>query len=223
MRGVRRAIAANVARSRREIPEATTWVDVDATDLWQLRTELIEATGVRISPFAIICRAVVAALHVFPILNSRLDDDGKHIHVLEHVHLGIAASTDHGLVVPVVRDAHRRTILELAAETARLTECARAGSLTPADTTGSTFTVNNYGVLGVDGGDPIINLPEVAILGVGRIVDRPRVHDGQVVARKSVELVLAFDHRVCDGKEAGGFLRLLADMIEDSRTLVAAL
>jgi 2-oxoisovalerate dehydrogenase E2 component (dihydrolipoyl transacylase) len=223
MKGLRKAIATNVTRSRHDVPEATAWLQIDVTDLWSLRRELNEMTGVRISPLAIVCRAVTAALSSYPVLNSRLDDDGEQIQIFDHVHLGLAASTDRGLIVPVIRNAHRLSILRLAEELNRITDQARAGVLAPVDLTGSTFTVNNYGVLGVDGGNPIINHPEAAILGIGRVVDKPWVHGGAVVARKVTELVLAFDHRICDGREAGGFLRLVADMLEDPRVLTVNL
>jgi len=223
LRGLRKTIAANVSRSRREIPEATTWVEINATELWSLRHQLTQATGQKVSPLAVICRAVTAALRSYPILNSRLDEANDQIVMLDDVHLGIAASTERGLLVPVVRDAHRLSILRLGAEIQRLTEQARAGSLKPGELTGSSFTVNNYGVLGVDGGNPIINHPEAAILGIGRIIDRPWVVDGALAICKVTELVLAFDHRICDGREAGGFLRLVADMLEDPHLLTANL
>ena len=129
-------------------------------------------------------------------------------------HLGFAAQTDRGLMVPVVRDAQVHTLEQLSAAMAEQTRRAREGTLGPADLTGGTFTVNNYGVFGVDGSAAIINHPEVAILGIGRIIPRPWVVDGQVVPRQMTELTLAFDHRVCDGGTAGGFLRFIADCVE---------
>ncbi|KWX10924.1 branched-chain alpha-keto acid dehydrogenase subunit E2, partial [Carbonactinospora thermoautotrophica] len=139
---------------------------------------------------------------------------------LPYVHLGFAAQTERGLVVPVVRNAHQLSTAKLAAEIARLTEAARAGALEPADLTGGTFTLNNYGVFGVDGSSAIINHPEAAILGVGRIIDRPWVVDGQLTVRKVTQLSLSFDHRVCDGGAAGGFLRYVADLVERPYTLL---
>jgi len=142
---------------------------------------------------------------------------------LPQISLGFAAQTDRGLVVPVVRDAHRMTTGELAAELKRLTDLARAGTLPPAVLTGGTFTLNNYGVFGVDGSTPIINHPEAAILGVGRIVDKPWVVGGSLAVRKVTQLSLAFDHRVCDGGVAGGFLRFVADCVEHPVGLLADL
>ena len=130
------------------------------------------------------------------------------------VNLGFAAQTDHGLVVPVVHDAHRLTTRDLSARLAERTAAARDRRLSPADLAGGTFTVNNYGVFGVDGSAAIINHPEVAILGMGRVIDRAWVVDGQLTVRKVTELTLSFDHRACDGGTAGGFLRYVADCIE---------
>ena len=143
-----------------------------------------------------------------------MDTERSEILRLDEVHLGFAAQTERGLVVPVVRDAHRLSARELAAEIGRLTAAARDGSLTAAELTGGTFTLNNYGVFGVDGSTPIINHPEAAMLGVGRIVPKPWVVDGQICGRQVVQLSLTFDHRVCDGGTAGGFLRYVADCVE---------
>ena len=222
LRGLRKTIADKLARSRREIPEATVWVDVDATELLHLRTALnSDPHAPKISLLALIARFAVAGLRRFPELNAHLE--GDEIVIPSAVHLGFAAQTDRGLVVPVVQDAHQQTLEDLSAALADRTEQARAGRLAPADLTGGTFTVNNYGVFGVDGSAAIINYPEVAILGVGRIIDRPWIVDGQVTARKITELTLAFDHRVCDGGTAGGFLRFVADCIENPVRLLRTL
>jgi pyruvate dehydrogenase E2 component (dihydrolipoamide acetyltransferase) len=221
---VRRAIAEKMTRSRREIPEATTWVDCDATALLALREQLnARQSAVRVSPLAIVARAAVAGLREYPLLNARLDADAGEIVLSRTVHLGFAAQTDRGLVVPVIRDADRRSTLDLARELNRLAGAARAGTVTPAEMTGGTFTVSNYGSFGVDGGSAIINHPEAAILGLGRIVDRPWVVDGALAVRKVVQLSIAFDHRICDGGDAAGFLRFVADCIEDPAMLTASL
>ena len=164
--------------------------------------------------------ARVAALTRFPELNSTVDTARQEIVRLHEVHLGFAAQTERGLVVPVVRDAHRRTTESLAAEIARLTDAARAGTLAPAELTRGTFTLNNYGVFGVDGSTPIINHPEAAMLGVGRIAPKPWVHEGALAVRQVVQLSLTFDHRVCDGGTAGGFLRYVADCVERPAVLL---
>jgi 2-oxoisovalerate dehydrogenase E2 component (dihydrolipoyl transacylase) len=213
IRGTRKAAAEKLTRSRREIPEATVWVDADAAGLLAARAELAaRAPQAPVSLLAVVARFALAGLRRYPELNAHLE--GDEIVIPAHVHLGFAAQTERGLVVPVVRNAHLMPAPELAAALGRQTAAARSGRLTPADLTGGTFTVNNYGVFGVDGSAAIINHPEVAILGLGRIIDRPWVVDGQLAVRKVTELTLAFDHRVCDGATAGGFLRYVADRVE---------
>jgi len=222
LRGVRRAVADKLTRSRREIPEATVWVDVDATGLLATRAALNSKTPEQpVSLLALFARFTVLALRGYPELNAHLD--GDEIVIPGHVHLGFAAQTDRGLVVPVVRDAHQLSARDLSAALTSRTAAARAGQLGPAELTGGTITINNYGVFGVDGSAAIINHPEVAIIGLGRIIDRPWVVDGQLAVRKVTELTLAFDHRVCDGGTAGGFLRQLADYIEDPVTALGDL
>ena len=213
LRGARRAAAEHVTRSRREIPEATVWVDVDATALVEARRELNTRDPARpVSLLALLARFAVLGLRRYPELNARVERD--EIVVPGRVHLGFAAQTEHGLVVPVVHDAHLLSTRDLSARLAERTAAARERRLSPADLRGGTFTVNNYGVFGVDGSAAIINHPEVAILGMGRVIDRPWVVDGQLAVRKVTELTLAFDHRVCDGGTAGGFLRYVADCVE---------
>ncbi|MFD5132127.1 dihydrolipoamide acetyltransferase family protein [Streptomyces olindensis] len=223
LKGVRGAVADKLARSRREIPDATCWVDADATELMRARTAMNAAGGPKISLLALLARICTAALARFPELNATVDAEAREVVRFDHVHLGFAAQTDRGLVVPVVRDAHARDAESLTAEFARLTEAGRAGTLTPADLTGGTFTLNNYGVFGVDGSTPIINHPEAAMLGVGRIVPKPWVHEGELAVRQVVQLSLTFDHRVCDGGVAGGFLRYVADCVEQPAVLLRTL
>ncbi|MFG2680425.1 dihydrolipoamide acetyltransferase family protein [Streptomyces sp. NPDC048392] len=223
LKGVRGAVADKLSRSRREIPDATCWVDADATELMRARTAMNASGGPRISLVALLARICTAALARFPDLNSTVDTEAREIVRLEQVHLGFAAQTDRGLVVPVVRDAHTRDAESLTAEFARLTEAGRAGRLTPGELTGGTFTLNNYGVFGVDGSTPIINHPEAAMLGVGRVVPKPWVHEGELAVRQVVQLSLTFDHRVCDGGTAGGFLRYVADCVEQPAVLLRTL
>lgn len=231
VRGVRKAVAANMTRSRTEIPEATVWVDVDATALVEMRSAL-KKTHPHDTPglLAFIARFVTAGLKKFPALNTRIvtaeDTSGgeqQEILAFDGVNLGFAAQTDRGLVVPSVRNADKLTARELDSEIKRLTAVAREGKATPAELGGGTFTLNNYGVFGVDGSAAIINYPEVAILGVGRIIDKPWVVNGELAVRKVTELTLTFDHRVCDGATAGGFLRYVADAIENPGTVLADL
>ncbi|MEU5040791.1 dihydrolipoamide acetyltransferase family protein [Streptomyces griseorubiginosus] len=223
LKGVRGAVADKLSRSRTEIPDATCWVDADATELMRARTAMNAAGGPKISLIALLARICTAALARFPELNSTVDTAAREIVRLDAVNLGFAAQTERGLVVPVVKDAHGRDAQSLSAEFARLTESARTGSLTPAELTGGTFTLNNYGVFGVDGSTPIINHPEAAMLGVGRIVPKPWVHEGELAVRQVVQLSLTFDHRVCDGGTAGGFLRYVADCVEQPAVLLRTL
>ncbi len=220
LRGLRGAVADKLSRSRTEIPDATCWVDADATALMAARAAMNAACGPKISLLALLARICVHALARFPELNSTVDTAAREIVRLPDVHLGFAAQTPRGLVVPVVRDAGKRTAESLTEEFARLTESARQGTLTPADLTGGTFTLNNYGVFGVDGSTPIVNHPEAAMLGVGRIIPKPWVHQGELAVRQVVQLSLTFDHRVCDGGTAGGFLRYVADCVEQPAVLL---
>lgn len=222
--GIRGLVADKMSRSRREIPEATCWVDADATELLAARAAMNaavkEGDGRKISLLALFARISVAALARYPMLNSTVDMEAREVVRLADVHLGFAAQTDRGLVVPVVRNANTRTTEEVNTELFRLTESARDGKLTPGELTGGTFTLNNYGVFGVDGSTPIINHPEAAMLGVGRIVPKPWVHQGELAVRHVVQLSLTFDHRVCDGGTAGGFLRFVADCVEQPAMLL---
>ncbi|MEU6677049.1 dihydrolipoamide acetyltransferase family protein [Streptomyces sp. NPDC046925] len=225
--GIRGLVADKMSRSRREIPEATCWVDADATELLAARAAMNAAVkegggGQKISLLALFARISVAALARYPMLNSTVDMEAREVVQLADVHLGFAAQTDRGLVVPVVRNANKRTTEEVNTELIRLTEAARDGKLTPGQLTGGTFTLNNYGVFGVDGSTPIINHPEAAMLGVGRIVPKPWVHQGELAVRHVVQLSLTFDHRVCDGGTAGGFLRFVADCVEQPAVLLRA-
>src|SRR3984957_5560710 len=213
LQGIRKITADKLTRSRREIPEATIWVDTDATELLRLRATLNAGDAEpKISLLALLSRFAVLGLHRYPELNGKVEDDA--IVMGASVHLGFAAQTDRGLLVPVVADAQARTLEQLSAALADATLRARQGTLRPAELPGGTFTVNNYGVFGVDGSAAIINPPEVAILGIGRIIERPWIVAGQVVARHLTQLTLAFDHRACDGQTAGGFLRFVADCVE---------
>nr|WP_194906068.1 dihydrolipoamide acetyltransferase family protein [Catenulispora rubra] len=224
LRGLRKTVADKLSRSRREIPDATTWVDVDATGLMELRATLNRDASVpKISLLAVLARICVAGLARYPELNATVDVERQEIVRYADVNLGFAAQTDRGLVVPVVRGAHRMSTEELSAEFERLTAGARAGSLPVSELTGSTFTLNNYGVYGVDGSTPILNHPEAAMLGVGRIVKKPWVVGDELAVRQVTQLSFTFDHRVCDGGVAGGFLRYVADLVEEPTRLLRGL
>jgi len=211
---LRKAVSAKLARSRSEIPEATVWVDVDATELWTLRAQMAPEGGTAPSLTALLARFALLALEDHPVLASRLSDDASELISFEGVNLGVAADTARGLMVPVIPRAHELSIEQIDTTLRELSATARSGSM-PADRLrGSTFTLNNYGGLGVDGSAAIINHPDVAILGIGRIIERAWVVDGQIVARRIVQLSLVFDHRVCDGGYAASFLRRVTELIE---------
>jgi 2-oxoisovalerate dehydrogenase E2 component (dihydrolipoyl transacylase) len=218
---LRRTVAAKLSRSRAEIPEATVWVDVDATELWHLRRAMASADAPAPSLTAFLARFALLGLEAYPALGGRLDADGSELVEFAGVNLGIAVDTPRGLMVPVLRGAHEHSVAELDTEVRRVSDLVRAGSASPEQLTGSTFTLNNYGSFGVDGSAAIINHPEVAILGVGRAIERPWVVDGAIVARRILQVSLVFDHRVCDGGYAAGFLRTVVDAIEHPARLFA--
>ncbi|MEV8374020.1 dihydrolipoamide acetyltransferase family protein [Kribbella sp. NPDC056861] len=221
--GFRKAVATTLSRSRREIPEATTWVDVDATALLEVRESMRTATDAGPGLLALMARFVVAGLKKYPELNGFVDTERDELVQYDGVNLGLAAQTERGLVVPAVVDAHLLTARGLDQEIRRLTTSARDGKLTSHELTCGSFTLNNYGSFGVDGSAAIINHPQVAILGVGRIIDRPWVVDGQLAVRKLTQLSLVFDHRVCDGGTAAGFLRFVAYAFESPTSVLADL
>ncbi|AXH96439.1 dihydrolipoamide acetyltransferase family protein [Ornithinimicrobium avium] len=224
IQGVQRIMVERLTTARREIPDATTWVDVDATRLMKTKDALrASRPEAGIGVLALLARIVVSGLTAYPALNSSVDLEAGEIVQHGRIHLGFAAQSPRGLVVPVVKDAGSMTTAELAGALRALTEKARDGKLTPAELSGGTFTLNNYGVFGVDGSTPIINHPEAAMLGVGRIVDKPWVHKGKLRVRRVTQLSLSFDHRVCDGGTAGGFLRQVADRVEQPAALLADL
>jgi 2-oxoisovalerate dehydrogenase E2 component (dihydrolipoyl transacylase) len=211
---LRKAVSAKLARSRSEIPEATVWVDVDATELWEVRSRMASPDGRAPSITALLARFVLIALAEHPVLAARLGDDAGELVSFDGVNLGVAVDTDRGLLVPVIPRAHDLSIDALDTALRELADTARGGALPPERLRGSTFTLNNYGGLGVDGSAAIINHPDVAILGIGRIIERPWVVDGEIVARRIVQLSLVFDHRVCDGGYAASFLRRVTGLIE---------
>ncbi|MFD5215542.1 dihydrolipoamide acetyltransferase family protein [Microbacterium sp. NPDC058345] len=214
MSPLRKAVSAKLSRSRAEIPEATVWVDVDATRLWELRAEMAADGGRAPSLTALVGRFALIALADHPLLASRLNDEADEIISFDGVNLGVATDTDRGLMVPVIPRAHELSVAQLDAALRELAETARSGAMPPERLRGSTFTVNNYGGFGVDGSAAIINHPDVAILGIGRMIERPWVVDGAIVPRRIAQLSLVFDHRVCDGGYAAGFLRRVVELIE---------
>ncbi|OBC03158.1 branched-chain alpha-keto acid dehydrogenase subunit E2 [Mycobacterium sp. 852013-50091_SCH5140682] len=217
VRGVQAEMARRMMLAHSEIPDAHASVEVDCTALLALRDRIVAAdNGLPVTPFVLTLRMLVIALRRHPILNSTwvVTDERPRIHQHPAVHLGFGVAAPRGLLVPVVANAQRLTTRELAQTVSRLIDGARAGSLTPQQLTGSTFTVSNYGALGLDDGVPVINYPEAAILGMGSLKPRPVVVDGAVTARPTMTLTCAFDHRIADGAQAAAFLVELRNLIE---------
>jgi pyruvate dehydrogenase E2 component (dihydrolipoamide acetyltransferase) len=207
------------------VPHVTQFDVADITDLEQVRAGLkdrAQAAGVKLTPLAFIMRACVKALQQFPRFNSALDATGANLIVRKFLHLGFAADTPNGLVVPVVRDADRKDVYELARQLAQLSEKARAGKLAPGDMQGGCFTISSLGGIGGTAFTPIINAPEVAILGVSRSSMQPIYQGGSFVPRLMLPLSLSYDHRVIDGAMAARFTTYLAQTLADPRGLLEA-
>jgi 2-oxoisovalerate dehydrogenase E2 component (dihydrolipoyl transacylase) len=218
VRGVQAEMAHRMTLSRRQIPDAHAGVQVDCSSLIRMRDRMRDIADDEspITPFVLTLRLLTIALQHHPNLNSTWLDttDGPQIHLHPAVHLGFGVAAPRGLLVPVVSDAHEKTTRELATEVARLIRDARAGTLKPSELQGSTFTVSNFGALGLDDGVPVINYPEAAILGMGSLKPRPVVVDGEVVVRPTMSLTCAFDHRIVDGAQVAAFLTELRNLIE---------
>ncbi|MGH3561815.1 MAG: dihydrolipoamide acetyltransferase family protein [Mycobacterium sp.] len=213
---VQATMAERLTLSRSKIPDAHASMQVDCTNLLRLRDRLDNTDVAAITPFVLTLRLLVIALTHHKILNSTWVDapGGPQVRTHHVVHLGFGVAAPRGLLVPVVVDADRKTTRELADSVARLIRDARAGILKPAELQGSTFTVSNFGALGLDDGVPVINYPEAAILGMGSLKPRPVVIDDAIVARPQMTLTCAFDHRVADGAQVAQFLCELRDLIE---------
>jgi pyruvate dehydrogenase E2 component (dihydrolipoamide acetyltransferase) len=223
MSGVRSVIARRMHAGHSETAPVTLTMEVDATDLVQIRerlkASLADKLGFSIGYNDLLIKIVARALREFPYMNARLD--GDTIHQLGEVHVALAVDTERGLLVPVVRDADRKGMAELAAELRDVIERARAGTALPDELSGSTFTITNLGMFEVDAFTPIINLPEAAILGVGRIKDYAAVVEGEVTVRKMMWLSLTFDHRLVDGAPAARFLQRIKQYVEEPYLLLA--
>ena len=220
VRGTRKQIAAAMVGSAFSIPHVTEFLTVDATALMALRERLrrlpeVETGEVRLTPLAIIAKALCVALRRFPLMNSSWDEAAGEIVVKGWVNLGIATDTPTGLLVPNVKDADLLGVLALASEIRRLAELGRERKLAPADLTRGTITITNVGGYGVEGGTPIINRPECAILATGLIAPRPWVVDGTLAVRQLMTASVSFDHRIVDGAYAARFLVHLRDLLEE--------
>jgi 2-oxoisovalerate dehydrogenase E2 component (dihydrolipoyl transacylase) len=214
--GLRRRIAENMVEAKRNIPHITYVEEIDVTEVEKLRAAMNEGRGARpkltLLPFLI--RAVTRAIADHPVVNARYDDAAGIVRRHSAVHLGLATQTDQGLTVPVIRDAQARDVWQLATEINRLADAARRGKATREELGGSTITISSLGPLGGIVSTPVINRPEVAIVGVNRIVERPAVVDGRIEVRKLMNLSSSFDHRVVDGYDAASFVQALKRRIE---------
>lgn len=221
--GLRRRIAENMAESKRRIPHFAYVEELDVTAVEALRQAMNEGRGERpkltMLPFLI--RAITKAAADFPMVNARYDDEAGVVARHSAVHLGMATQTDAGLSVPVIRDAQARDVWALATEIVRLADATRRGKATREELTGSTITLTSLGALGGIVSTPVINRPEVAIVGVNRMVERPVVIEGRIEVRKMMNLSSSFDHRVVDGMDAAKFIQAIRKLIEVPALLFA--
>jgi len=218
LRGVRRSIAKAMVKSKYTAPHVTAMDEADVTALWKIREKekkMAEKKGIKLTILPFIIKAVIAGLVEHPYLNASLDDENEEIILKKYFNIGVATDTPEGLMVPVVKNAKDKSILQLAEELTKLAEKARDRTIDLADLKGGTFTISNYGALGGIYATPIINYPEVAILGVGKIREMPVVRNGKLVVRKILSLALSFDHRVVDGAEGARFLNTVIAHLED--------
>lgn len=218
LKGMRKTIAKAMVTSKYTAPHVTAMDEVDATRLVVLREkgrEKAAQKGIHLTYMPFVIKAVVAALQEHPYLNASLEDETEEIVLKKYYNIGVAVDTEEGLMVPVVKNAGEKGILQLAQELEGLSEKARSRTIDLADLKGGTFTITNYGAVGGLFGTPIIHHPEVAILGLGRILERPVIVDGEVEVRKVLPLSLSFDHRVVDGAEAARFMNTLIRYLED--------
>ena len=217
-RGVRRKIAENMARSRRTAAHFTYVEECDVTELVALRDRArpkLEARGVKLTFLPFIIKAVVAGLKKYPIVNSTLDEEHGEIVLRKQYNIGVAAASEAGLIVPVVKDVDKKSLFDIARELQELGEKGRSGKATREELTGSTFTISSLGALGGVLATPIINFPEVAILGVHKIKATPVVRDGAIVIREMTNFSISLDHRVVDGYEGALFLQHVVALLSD--------
>jgi pyruvate dehydrogenase E2 component (dihydrolipoamide acetyltransferase) len=223
LRGVRRSIAKAMVKSKYTAPHVTAGDEADVTDLWKIREKekaAAEKRGIKLTLLPFIIKAVVNGLAEHPYLNATLEEEPEEIVLKKYYNIGVATDTPEGLMVPVVKNAKEKSVFQLAEELTALSEKARKRTIDLADLKGGTFTITNYGSIGGIFGTPIINYPEVAILGVGKIKNMPVVREGNIEVRKILFLSLSFDHRVVDGAEAARFLNAVIARLEDPNLLL---
>jgi pyruvate dehydrogenase E2 component (dihydrolipoamide acetyltransferase) len=221
--GLRKRVAEHMERSWRIIPHATAFGEVDATALMALRDALkpsAEKRGIRLTYMPLLIKLLLPVLKEFPIFNASLDEERREIIYKRSYHIGVAAATPEGLIVPVLRNADRLTLTEIATSVDRLIEGAKKRTLSLPEVSGSTFTLNNVGSFGGSTGTPIINHPEVAILAVGRIEEKAIVQHGAIMARPIMPLALSFDHRLIDGALSGAFMSRFKELVEHPQQLM---
>ncbi len=214
--GMRRRIAENMAASKRNIPHFTYVDEIDVTKLEDLRADLNATRGSKpkLTLLPLLITAICKTIPQFPMINARYDDEAGVVTRYGAVHLGMATQTDAGLMVPVIRDAQDRNIWQLATEIGRLADAARTGKAKSDELSGSTLTITSLGPLGGIATTPVINRPEVAIIGPNKVIERPVFRDGQVVAAKLMNLSISCDHRVVDGWDAASYVQALKRVIE---------
>ena len=221
--GLRKRIAEHMERAWRTIPHAAAFDEVDGGGLKALRQSLLPAAekrGIHLTYIPWLVKLLIPVLKEFPIFNASLDEERREIIYKRAYHIGIATASPEGLLVPVLRNADRLTLLEIASNLERLIEGARKRTLSLPELSGSTFTLNNVGSFGGSSGTPIINSPEVAILVAGRLQDKAIVRDGTVIVRPIMPLTLSFDHRLIDGAMAGAFLARFKELVENPQQLM---
>jgi pyruvate dehydrogenase E2 component (dihydrolipoamide acetyltransferase) len=220
---IKKISGANLHRNWVAIPHITQNDEVDITELESFRKQLAEEVqkqGIRVTPLAFLIKACVAALRAFPQFNASLSPDGESLVLKQYYHIGVAVDTPNGLVVPVIRDADKKGVLALAKELGDVSQRMRDGKMSPTDMQGGTFSISSLGGIGGTHFTPIINAPEVAILGVSRSSTKPAWRDGQFVPRLMLPLSLSYDHRVIDGAEGARFITFLSSVLADIRRLV---
>jgi pyruvate dehydrogenase E2 component (dihydrolipoamide acetyltransferase) len=223
MSKVRAITAQSMSYAWNSVPHVTQHDEADITELDTFRKQMAEevkAQGIRVTPLAFLMKACVAALQRFPQFNASLSPEGDQLILKQYWHLGVAVDTPNGLVVPVIRDVDKKGVLQLAKELGEVSAKARDGKLSPADMQGGTFSISSLGGIGGSSFTPIINAPEVAILGASRSVTRPQWRDGSFVPRLMLPLSLSYDHRVVDGAEGARFITFLTGVLSDIRRLV---
>ncbi len=223
LKGVRKVTAEHMSESVHTAAHVTHMEEADVTQLWEIRErekEKAKTQGIHLTFIPFIMKALIHAFREHPYLNAELDDEHAEIILKKYYNIGVAVDVEDGLLVPVIKGADQKSMLQIAKELQDLSDKARNRTIDLADMKGGTFTITNYGSIGGIHGTPIINYPEAAILGVGRIMEKPVIKDGKIVIRKILPLSLSFDHKVLDGAEAARFVNTLMEYLEDPGKLL---